>query len=176
MERRLIVRPPQPHRRAHKQREQADRREHVVHRRALRHRRQRDVERLLGAEPEKCVGEVCSRNAAVLVLNDVGRHLHGIAVDGNQHIAALDSRPCGRGAGGYLGRHDALRARRPEHAVFHFVPARAHDDVRDAKHDQHDYDDHRKRRPAPREQASFDAVETPRAGRGPPLNAGRSGV
>ena len=53
VQRRLIVRPAQANQPADNEREQTDRREHVVQRAALRNRRERDLERLAGAEPQQ---------------------------------------------------------------------------------------------------------------------------
>ena len=53
VQRRLIVRPAQANQPADNEREQTDRGENVVQRAALRHRRERDLERLARAEPQQ---------------------------------------------------------------------------------------------------------------------------
>ena len=72
MQRRLIARAAQPHRRAHHQREEPHRGEHEIHRAAARRRRERHFQALPRAEPQEGVREARAFVAAMLILDDVG--------------------------------------------------------------------------------------------------------
>jgi hypothetical protein len=136
VQRRFVEGAAQPHRGAHDQREQADRRQHEVERAWPRSRRQRDVERLLRTKPDQGIGEPRPVVSAVLILDDVRWTVDRLAVDGDQQITLADPRRGGRRVRRDLDGGQALGLAAPEHAILDFVPTRAHRDIRDPERDQ----------------------------------------
>jgi hypothetical protein len=58
-------------------------------------------------------------------IENVVRRLDRLSVDREQHVAALDARESSCARRRDLGSNDSLGASDPEHAIFHFVPARS---------------------------------------------------
>jgi len=155
MQRRLIVRPAQPHGGADEQREQADGSEHEIHRAAARQRRQRDVECLLRPEANDGVREPGAGGAAVLQCEDVRGAFDGRPVDGNQHVAAADSGRGRRRIRSHLRRRHTLGTRLPEHPVLDLVRLGTHRDVGQTEHEQDRHHGQSEQGPSPRQHATM---------------------
>ena len=93
MERRLVGRPPQANRGADEKREQADGRQHEVHRPRRGERRERDRQRLSLTQSDNRIGERRPGVARVLIGDDVSGPFDRGAVDGDQHVARQRCRP-----------------------------------------------------------------------------------
>jgi hypothetical protein len=122
MERRLIARTPQTNGGSDQQREEADRRQHEIHRVSAGRRRERELERLAGSRSQDGVNQASAGAATVLVLDHVGRCLDGRAVHRQQHIAALDARGRRCGVGSHFRCGHTFAAARPQHAVLDLMP------------------------------------------------------
>ena len=162
VEGRRIAWPAQPHRRPDQQCEQPDRGEHVVHRAAAWRRGERHLERLTLAKPQQRVRQARPRASAMLILDDIGGHLHGRAVHCQQHVAGADARVRRRRARSDLGRCDAFGARRPEDAVFDVVITGPQGHVGHAERSEHGHHAQRTQRSRPTEPASLYRPEASR--------------
>ena len=117
MQRRLVGRASQANRGAHEQREEADRRQHEVHRARGVERRKRDRQRLSRTESDNRVGEPRALVTAMLKLDDVRGRLDRRAVDGDEHVA----RPMPAPDAGRARRH--LDRRHPFGRALHNTPS-----------------------------------------------------
>ena len=137
VQRGLVGRPARAHRRADQQREDADRRQHVIEQAgAARHRRQRQVGHFLRAEPQQRVGVPIAGPSLVLQGDHVEPRVDGLVVDGKQDVARLHAGAAGGRRRRHFGGHHAHRALDPEHAVFDFVGRGARNDVRQTEGEQ----------------------------------------
>jgi hypothetical protein len=88
VQRGLIGRPPRADRRAHQQREDADRGENVIEQPgSARHRRQREVHHIARAEPQQCVGMARAGLRLVLQREHIGAAVDGLIVDGEEDVS-----------------------------------------------------------------------------------------
>ena len=119
---RLVGRTPRPHGGTDQQREDADRRQHVVE--ACRHRgdrRQRDLRHPPIAEGQQGVGVPRAAARGLLQCVHGVARFDGLAVHGQQHVAGAHAGAGGRRRRIDLGGDDPGRALHPQHAVFDVV-------------------------------------------------------
>jgi hypothetical protein len=140
----------QAHGRPHQQRKNADGRQREIQRLAGRNRRDLDVRLLARLQPQDGVLQPLSGRGRMQHPDDVLDALDGLAVDRQQHVAALQAGAVCRRPWRDLIRNDFPARRAPQHAVFHFRPRRALNDIGDGQAQQSRDDDTRPRRSHPR--------------------------
>ena len=118
MKRRLIFRTPQPHGSANQKGHQPHGSQHEVHRAAMGHERQRHRHRLTRAEPRQRVRKTRPFSPVALIRLHLVTPLDRRAVDGKDHVTALDAGGCRRRSRRDFDCGDTFGAVRPEDAVF----------------------------------------------------------
>ena len=148
MERCRIARTPQPDGAPHEKGEHSNRGEHEVERaRTIGNRSEPEIEDLTRAEAKNRVAQrSLAGTSLVQDVEDVSRALNRVIVDGEQQIASSQTNTIGRTSFGHLINDDTVRPRRPQHAVFDFLPRRARGDIRNAEAEQCRHHDHRQGR------------------------------
>ena len=137
----LMLRPPQPDRRADQQRENADRRQREIDAAEPgRHGGDRERQHLLRPQPQHRVIEPVAVLRGVEQLHQIAFALDPPSVHRDQDIARLHAGPGRRRAVVHDLRGDPFPLRPPEHAVLHLRPRRANGDVRDGEAEQRDDD------------------------------------
>ena len=143
MQRCGIARTPQSDGASDQQGEDTDRREHEIQRaRTVGHRRQPEIQDLARAETKDGVAKRPLIAAGVVQdVDDISRALNRVVVDREQQVAARQANAIRRTSLRHFLDDSTVGARRPQHAVFDFLPRRARRDVRDAKAEQSRHDD-----------------------------------
>ena len=135
----------QPDGASDQQGENSNRGEHEIERaRTIGYRGEPEIENLARAETKNGVAQRSLIGASLVQdIEDVSRALNGAIVDGEQQIASRQTNTIGRASSGHFIDDGTIRPRRPQHAVFDFLPRRARGDVGNAQAEQGRHDDHR---------------------------------
>ena len=131
VQRGLVVGPAEPHARADEQREDPDRREHVIQAaRARRNRRQRNLEHLARLRPRNHIGERRPRRRRVKRGGHITDRVDQSSVDRLEDVPLAQSHAHGGRSLGHLAGDDRPFGRlAPQDAVLQFAPRGPHGDV-----------------------------------------------
>jgi hypothetical protein len=145
MERRGIAGTAQPHGAADQQRKDADSGKQEVQRSgSARNGRDSHIHDLARTESQDRIANGLAGIRSLQHLHHVGQLLDRTVIDGQEQVAALDADRGGWRSGADVGRHDAVRLRCPEHAIFDRMPRRTRGDIRNPEAQQPGNDENRK--------------------------------